>query len=435
MLHIFTRDLRISDNNSLNELNGIIIPIFIFTPEQVSQNPYKSDNAVQFMIESLKDLNKQLSGKLGLFYGEIDKVIKDIIKTSKINTISITKDYTPYAKKREQMLKKICDTNNIKLIITEDYFLTDKIDNIKLYKKYTPYKNISEKIKIAPIKTKRLNFTKIKGNYDFTKAQKLYKENPNINLRGGRGNGLKQLSKISNHGSYNKERNNLSIKTTEMSAYLKFGCISIREMYWTVKKLSVSKDLISQLIWRDFYFQLSKTIIKLENPLKENYSKITWSNNKSHFNAWKNGKTGFPIVDAGMRELNATGFMHNRARLITASFLVKTLLIDWRLGEKYYATKLYDYDPLVNNGNWQWVSGSGADSQPYFRVFNPWLQSKTHDSKCEYIKKWIPELKDIEPKIIHKWYEKYDDKIYIKPIVDFNEQKKIVLKEYRKIYD
>ena len=433
MLHIFTRDLRISDNNSLNLLENVI-PIFIFTPEQVSQNSYKSDNAVQFMVESLKDLNKQLNGKLGLFYGEFDKVIKNIIKTSKINTISITKDYTPYAKKREQILKKICDDNNIKLTITEDYFLTDKIDNIKLYKKYTPYKNISEKIKIAPIKTKRLTFTKIKGNYDFTKAQKLYKENSNINLRGGRENGLKQLSRITKHGLYSKERNNLSKKTTEMSAYLKFGCISIREMYWMVKKLSVSKDLIAQLIWRDFYFQLSKTIVKLENPLKEKYSKIKWSNNKSHFEAWKNGKTGFPIVDAGMRQLNSTGFMHNRARLITASFLVKTLLIDWRWGEKYYATKLYDYDPLVNNGNWQWISGSGADSQPYFRVFNPWLQSKTHDFSCTYIKKWIPELKDIEPKIIHKWYDKYDEKIYIKPIVNFNEQKKIVLKEYKKLY-
>ena len=432
MLHIFTRDLRISDNNSLNLLENVI-PIFIFTPEQVSQNSYKSDNAVQFMVESLKDLNKQLNGNLGLFYGEFDKVIKKIIKTSKINTISITKDYTPYAKKREQILKKICN-NNIKLSITEDYFLTDKIDNIKLYKKYTPYKKISEKIKIAPIKTKKLSFKKIKGNYDFTKAQKLYKENPNINLRGGRENGLKQLSKISNHNSYSKERNNLSKETTEMSAYLKFGCISIREMYWAVKKLSASKDLISQLIWRDFYFQLSKTIVKLENPLKEKYSKIKWSNNKTHFEAWINGKTGFPIVDAGMRQLNSTGFMHNRARLITASFLVKTLLIDWQWGEKYYATKLYDYDPLVNNGNWQWISGSGADSQPYFRVFNPWLQSKTHDPKCEYIKKWIPELKDIEPKTIHKWYEKYDDKIYIKPIVNFDEQKKIVLTEYKKIY-
>lgn len=433
MLHIFTRDLRIRDNNSLNLLENVI-PIFIFTPEQVSQNSYKSNNAVQFMVESLKDLNKQLNGNLGLFYGEFDKVIKNIIKTSKINTISITKDYTPYAKKREQVLKKICDDNNIKLMITEDYFLTDKIDNIKLYKKYTPYKKISEKIKIAPIKTKKLTFTKIKGNYDFTKAQKLYKENPNINLRGGRENGLNQLSKISNHNSYSKERNNLIKETTEMSAYLKFGCISIREMYWMVKKLSSHNDLISQLIWRDFYFQLSRAIDKLENPLKEKYSKIKWSNNKSHFEAWKNGKTGFPIVDAGMRQLNSTGFMHNRARLITASFLVKTLLIDWRWGEKYYATKLYDYDPLVNNGNWQWISGSGADSQPYFRVFNPWLQSKTHDPKCEYIKKWIPELKDIEPKTIHKWYEKYDDKIYIKPIVNFDEQKKIVLTEYKKIY-
>ena len=152
--------------------------------------------------------------------------------------------------------------------------------------------------------------------------------------------------------------------------------------------------------------------------------------------AWKRGETGFPIVDAGMRQLNITGFMHNRARLITASFLVKTLLIDWRIGEQYFATKLYDYDPLVNNGNWQWVSGSGADSQPYFRIFNPWLQSKTHDPNCDYIKKWIPELKNINKTHIHRWYEfnnKYEG-VYIKPIVDFNTQKNKVLLAYKKIY-
>ena len=153
--------------------------------------------------------------------------------------------------------------------------------------------------------------------------------------------------------------------------------------------------------------------------MKEDYDKIKWSENKSTFKAWTKGETGFPIVDACMKQLNETGYMHNRGRLIAASFLVKNLLHDWRKGEKYFATKLVDYDPLVNNGNWQWVAGSGADSQPYFRIFNPWTQGKKFDKECEYIKKWIPELKDIPNKEIHEWeenYHKYED-IYIGPII------------------
>jgi deoxyribodipyrimidine photo-lyase len=193
------------------------------------------------------------------------------------------------------------------------------------------------------------------------------------------------------------------------------------------------------LIWRDFYFQLGVGFPKVLHgePLKEKYINIKWENDIKKFNLWKSGNTGYPIVDAGMKQLNATGFMHNRARLITASFLVKNLFIDWRWGEKYYASKLYDYDPLVNNGNWQWVSSTGADSQPYFRMFNPWLQSKKHDPDGSYIKKWIPGLIDVDPKIIHHWY-KYSklreySNMYIKPIVDYHKTKKIVLETYKTV--
>ena len=155
----------------------------------------------------------------------------------------------------------------------------------------------------------------------------------------------------------------------------------------------------------------------------------------SLFNKWKDGKTGYPIVDAGMRELNETGFMHNRSRLITSNFLVKVLGIDWRKGERYYATKLVDYDPSVNNGNWQWTAGSGADSQPYFRIFNPWSQGAKHDPECVYIKKWVPELKDVDPNDIHKWdemYEEYD--IYYEPCVSYDDQKAKILKMYKAVF-
>ena len=291
------------------------------------------------------------------------------------------------------------------------------------------------------LNTKQIQFIKIIGNFTFPKASKLYTFNDKLNLHGGRTNGLKQLSKIKNQKQYNSTRNNLDKQTSELSAFIKFGCISIREVYWYIKEhLGPSSTLIYQLIWRDFYFQLGfgfPHVLK-GKPLKEKYSKIEWDNNPTKLKKWKDGRTGFPIIDAGMRQLNTIGYMHNRARLITASFLVKTLLIDWRLGEKYYATRLYDYDPLVNNGNWQWVSSSGADSQPYFRIFNPWLQSKKHDPDCKYIKKWIPELKEVEPNIIHNWYKYYDKddykNIYLSPIVEFDKEKKKVLSVYKKIY-
>jgi deoxyribodipyrimidine photo-lyase len=175
----------------------------------------------------------------------------------------------------------------------------------------------------------------------------------------------------------------------------------------------------------------------LGHSLKPNYDKIKWAHNTKYLNAWKNGLTGFPIVDAGMRELNTTGYMHNRARLIVASVLVKTLLIDWREGEQYFATKLTDYDVASNNGNWEWIMGGGADSQPYLRDFNPWLQSKEYDSDALYIKKWIPELSEVPARSIHKWYSDYDlfkDVDYPPPIVDYNEQKKRVIDMYKRAF-
>jgi deoxyribodipyrimidine photo-lyase len=164
------------------------------------------------------------------------------------------------------------------------------------------------------------------------------------------------------------------------------------------------------------------------------YDNIVWENNRARFNAWKEGRTGFPIVDACMRQLNTTGYMHNRGRLIVASFLIKTLLIDWRWGEKYFATQLVDYDVASNSQNWLWVSGGGADSQPYFRIFSPWEQSKKCDPEAEYIKKWIPELKDVEAKVIHAWNNKGNYDVYYKPIVDYAEEKTKALSMYAKIF-
>jgi deoxyribodipyrimidine photo-lyase len=249
---------------------------------------------------------------------------------------------------------------------------------------------------------------------------------------------LKILNNIGHFNDYGKTRNDLDKSTTQLSAYLKFGNISVRETYDKMKsKLGIKSELIKQIIWREFYAQLLYHNPQvLGNPLKEKYGKIKWDKNMKNLNAWKNGMTGFPIVDAGMREMNKTGYMHNRARLITASFLIKTLLINWEDGEKYFSQQLTDYDPASNNGNWQWVASTGADSQPYFRIFNPWSQSEKHDPDAEYIKKWIPELQDVPSSAIHQWneeYENYSNVKYTKPIVDYEIQREKVLEMYKRV--
>jgi deoxyribodipyrimidine photo-lyase len=221
--------------------------------------------------------------------------------------------------------------------------------------------------------------------------------------------------------------------TSELSSYIKFGCISIREVYHIFRS---NRDFIRQLFWRDFYANILFSFpYVLGSAMKPNYNKISWHHNSKWFNAWCNGVTGFPIVDAGMRQLNETGYMHNRARLIVSSFLVKTLLIDWRYGERYFAKTLVDYDVANNNLNWQWSASTAVDSQPYFRIFSPWKQSVDYDKDCEYIKKWIPELLEVPNKDIHNWYkscEKYKNKIkYPKPIVDYDIMRKEILNVYK----
>jgi deoxyribodipyrimidine photo-lyase len=446
-LYIFTRDLRIEDNKTFNKASkssSLLAPIFVFTPEQVTSNSYKSDNAIQFMINCLKELNKNLKNALSLFYGETDKIVEKLIKRHSFKQIFITKDYTPYSNKREEKLQKICDKNNATLFVIDDYCLhnpgTILTGGGTAYQKYTPYYRSALKIDPdKPLKKEKLpKLLKLKSDYDFTKADKLYKENPEINREGGREEGLKNLALIKEQKNYGATRNDLEKETTNLSAYNKFGCISIREVYWKVRTVfNKNHPLIAQLIWRDFYYQIGVAYPHvIGSSLKEKYDSIVWDSDKSTLKAWKEGRTGYPIVDASMNQINKTGYMHNRGRLIVASFLVKTLLHSWQEGEKYFAQKLSDYDPLVNNGNWQWVSGSGADSQPYFRVFNPWLQSKKHDPDGKYIKKWLPQLKDVEPKHLHEWDKycnEYKGKIdYPSPIVDYKEAKEKTLKAYKK---
>jgi deoxyribodipyrimidine photo-lyase len=262
------------------------------------------------------------------------------------------------------------------------------------------------------------------------------KENADLIVHGGRTNALKTLkTALKTQKHYSQTHNDLSKNTTLLSAYIKFGCVSIREVYYAFKG---NHDLIRQLYWRDFYSQIMYHFPRVLNQaLKPNYNKIKWPKNEKWFKAWTQGLTGFPVVDAGMRQLITTGWLHNRSRLIVASFLVKTLLINWKKGEKFFAQQLVDYDPANNNGNWEWIMGGGADSQPFFRIFNPWEQGKHFDPECVYIKEWIPELRDLDPKVIHQWdteWENYKSIDYVKPICDYKKQKELVLKLYNQAF-
>ena len=449
-LFIFRRDFRIKDNTAWNKMiensSDKIYPIFIFTPEQIDSNSYKSDNSVQFMIESLLELKKKIN--LTFCYGDIEDVLNDIIKKNKINSIYTNTDYTPYSVKREKLIEKICKHHNLKFNYYHDITLfepnTITTSSNEIYQKFTPfYRTCMKKNVLLPTsKTSNTNNTSaIKTKYSVNNnyIQKFYKHNDDIHIHGGRLNALSILKNIKKFKTYQKTRNTLMLETTNLSAYLKFGCISIRETYHIIKrKLGKSSALIKQLIWREFYYHLGYGFInRFGHSLKTKYDKIKWGNNINHFNKWKNGQTGYPIVDACMMQLNKTGYMHNRGRLIVASFLIKNLMVDWKYGEKYFARKLVDYDVYVNQGNWQWVSGSGADSQPYFRVFNPSLQSEHYDKDAKYIKKWLPQLKDIEPEHLHYWEEHYNEhnlnKInYYKPIVSYSESKQNALRMYKK---
>jgi deoxyribodipyrimidine photo-lyase len=449
-LFIFRRDYRIIDNNTLNLLHQqckYIYTIFIFTPEQVGKNnKFRSDNCVQFMIESLKDLETEIKnngGKLYFFYEDNIKVIKKCIDELNINAVGFNLDITPYAKKRDDEIIKLCKKMEIETLTDYDYYLLEP-DEITTgggdpYQKYTPFYDKASKKKIkTPENKKKINFKKtsssLSNRIELNEAMKKFtKINKEILMHGGRKEAVKTLkTAVKTQKKYDKTRNNLSTNTSLLSPYIKFGCVSIREVYYTFKG---NKAFLKQLYWRDFYAQILNNFPHvLKKSLKENYDDVKWKYNKKYLDAWKNGETGFPVVDACMREMNHTGWMHNRGRLIVASFLVKTLLLNWREGELYFAQKLIDYDVPNNNGNWGWVSGTGADSQPYFRIFNPSSQSEKHDPDCKYIKKWLPELKNVPNEDVHNWeeaYEDYKDIKYPKPIVDYKEQKEKALKMYK----
>lgn len=433
-LFIFRRDLRLPDNTGLLEAcrsSEKVIPAFIFDPRQVDKNPYKSSNAIQFMVESLSELDQSLrakSGKLLCFEGKAEEVLERLFKNENIEAVFINKDHTPFSLKRDSALEKLCNKNNVSFESFDDALLLPvgsvlKKDG-KPYSIFTPFYKEASKHQIESPKKfsfKDCFITRVKDSLSLSSLNLIDGSNDDIAIRGGRKAALKLLKRASGLSNYEEERDIPGANgTTLLSAHHKFGTVSIREVYLKLTEaLGKSHTIIRELFWRDFFSNISFHFPRVfEGCFYEQYNKINWENDRTKFKAWCNGKTGFPIVDAGMRELNTTGFMHNRVRMVVASFLTKDLHIDWRWGEKYFAQKLVDYDPAVNNGNWQWAASTGCDAQPYFRIFNPWRQQERFDPDCSYIKKWIPELKDHTSKEIHALSKSPDENFYTRQIVD-----------------
>lgn len=458
-IFIHHRDLRYHDNTSMIEQIkncGKVTPIFVFDPRQVDQkqNKYFSSNLVQFMVESIRSLQKDYKkkgGQLYTFKGDYIKILNSIHRKTPIQSIGFNLDYSPFAKKRDSAILKWCKKNDVDVYAHEDMLLHPVMEgdtvkkNREPYKVFTPFKRALWSTKVKPVNNFReYSFKKVpnlkKNKYYFVKMNKLYEENKNLVVEGGRKWALNRLKGIKKFSKYNKCRDVMSYETTQLSSSLNFNVVSIREVYHTiVKKLGRKNNLVNELFWRDFYYNILyyfPHIIK--GSFQEKYDKIKWSKSSSHFKKWCEGRTGFPLVDACMRQMNKTGFMHNRGRMIVSSFLIKNLWVDWRKGEKYFAQNLTDYNISANNGGWQWSSGGGTDAQPYFRIFNVWSQSAKYDPHCEYIKKWVPELENVPPKDIHKWNETHleyrgkDGVDYPKPIVDHAETRNKAIKLYKK---
>ena len=414
----YRRDLRLEDNTglfkALNE-NKNILPIFIFDDAILDELP-EDDARVNFIYESLAKINKQLNKhntSLQILKGQIDDVWKNLVTTYDIQKVYLNKDYEPYAIKRDQKIKDFLNSKGIEMKSFKDQVIFEEDEIVKAdgkpYTVFTPYKR------------KWLEkFTKVNLNsiVNFDNFYKKIIDFPSLNQLGLKNSTIKvKKYSLKNVATYSETRNFPNLDSTSyLSPHLRFGTISVRQIILKLK--NKSETFLSELIWREFFMQI---IFHFPHVVTKNfrakYDGIQWINNKEDYKNWCQGKTGYPLVDAGMRQLNETGYMHNRVRMVTAGFLCKHLLIDWRYGEAYFAKKLLDYELSSNNGNWQWAAGTGCDAAPYFRIFNPTEQLKKFDKSLTYTKKWVKD---------------FDTLKYPNPIVDHKYARNRALEAYKK---
>ncbi|MBL0303924.1 MAG: deoxyribodipyrimidine photo-lyase [Cytophagaceae bacterium] len=421
----FRRDLRLEDNAGLYHAlkSGLeVLPLFIFDQNILQKLNNKYDKRVDFIYQTIFSLKKELE-KLGTTLlvksGFPSDIWKEIFKEYNVKEIYTNHDYEKYALERDEAIKNISNQSGIAFYSFKDQCIFEKKEILsgsnEPYTVFTPYSKkwkatLTEfYVKPYPIEKYVNLFLKI-DPFPMLSIEEIGFEKTNIQFQNPELN-----TKII--ANYHKNRDIPSISgTSKLSMHLRFGTISIRKCVQFA--LKYNETWLNELIWRDFYMNILANFPQINQGLsfKLKYDLINWRNNSEEFEAWCNGRTGFPIVDAGMRELNATGFMHNRVRMIVGSFLCKDLLIDWRWGETYFSEKLLDFDFAANNGGWQWASGSGCDAAPYFRVFNPSEQTKKFDPQLEYIKRWVPEFQDFS---------------YPKPIVNHDFARKRALEVYK----
>lgn len=421
----FRRDLRLHDNAGLFHAltSGFnVLPVFIFDTS-ILDKLNNDDKRVSFISQALNSINRilaQYQSSVQIHYGTPALIFGQLLSTYSISTVFANHDYEPYTQERDHQVKLLLAEKGVLFRTFKDQVVFEKNEVVKPdgepYTIFTPYsRKWLEKLKSS---TDHLhlwnssdylhNFIEVDTNRKLQLSDIGFIETPNV------------FKPFELHRqvlqSYDKTRDfPAQDSTSKVSVHLRFGTVSIREL--ARKALIINAIWLNELIWREFFMQILWHFPHVVNqPFKPKYQFIKWLNNESDFDSWCRGETGFPIVDAGMRELNATGFMHNRVRMVTASFLVKHLLVNWQWGEAYMANKLLDFELSSNNGNWQWAAGTGCDSAPYFRIFNPMSQAEKFDSQNIYIKKWVPE---------------FGSSSYIKPIIDHSFARSRCLETYK----
>ncbi|MBN1184144.1 MAG: deoxyribodipyrimidine photo-lyase [Bacteroidales bacterium] len=413
----FRRDLRLDDNHALHEAlksSFPVLPLFIFDTE-ITDELANNDPRINFIYELVQNINANLkvhSSSILCKKGKVTSIWKELISNFNVKQVFANEDYEPYAIKRDDNIKELLTEKEIRMFLFKNQVIFSKNEVLKNdntpYTVFTPYKNNwlrkFEQFALPDYSiTDKNNF--LKSDIPFPKIEELGFKKSTIKPR---------PYSIHNLDNYSETRDFPALnQTSNLGVYLRFGALSIRKIVTEIKSNTI---FLSELIWREFFMQILYHFPNVvDQNFKPKYDAISWRNNADEFELWKNGKTGYPLVDAGMRELNATGYIHNRVRMVVAGFLCKHLLIDWRWGEAYFAEKLMDYELSSNNGNWQWAAGTGCDAAPYFRIFNPIEQAKKFDPKNEYIKKWIPEFELTDypkPIVDHKFARERAISIY-----------------------
>ena len=463
-LFLFRRDLRLDDNCGLLEaleLSERVLPAFVFDPrQQPDANDYFSPPAFQFLVESLADLDGRLADHdarlyrfRGLPHEVIDRLVTEHGEDLGLDAVFVNRDYTPFSRRRDAQIQELCAARGLHFHASSDLLLHEPGEVLtgsgSPYRVFTPFYKAARKREIDEPRS-LVSGTFVTEDLDLAHGQELDEEmleaaggaRQELHVHGGRGRALEILDRLGDFQDY-ETRRDVPAKdgTTSLSAHHKFGTVSVREVVAALRDALGSKaePLIRELHWRDFFTQLAWFQPHVfGSTFQRDFDAVEWDEGDeadARFEAWCRGETGFPLVDAGMRQLARSGWMHNRVRMVVASFLTKDLHLDWRRGERWFARHLVDYDPCVNNGNWQWAASTGADAQPWFRVFNPWSQQEKHDPEGVYIHRWVPDLEDVEPRVLHRLHEQRPPGLegYPEPVVDHKREREEALERFRAV--